>query len=359
MGIKPDVARLAEEKNIEALIEALSFKKEPKVREEAASVLGGLQDSRAVDALVRLLQDKDPHVRLAAVRALGSIQDARAVPSLLPLMKDKKDYIRWNVAEALGNIKDSRSVDALTAGLSDKSRIVRKDAAKALSRFDEHKAKLALNGYKEPEVAETDKKTRKFKLKPRRSLGEAIQFALLSGIATGIGMWYTMNRLDTSPILLFIPFYILLIAWLRPPLVQTLAIVIALAFLTYFDEAVVAYESGDDPAKVGISADVQSVQYGNMGRHSEVHVDIRIHNNRSETIQFARILVSTRSMGWVEHDVMPSIPVSQLQSGEQLIVPVRFIGSPRLNRAWVRLFAGTDTQATIANLRVEIPDQHY
>ncbi|WP_410967315.1 HEAT repeat domain-containing protein, partial [Salmonella sp. SAL4436] len=64
---------------VERLIEALADD-EWAIREQAASALGKLKDTRGVDPLVKALRDKDGAVRTAAVWALERIGDARAVP---------------------------------------------------------------------------------------------------------------------------------------------------------------------------------------------------------------------------------------------------------------------------------------
>lgn len=75
------------------------------VRVRAATVLGMLRESRAVENLIALMSDPAPEVRCAAATALGSIGDVRAEPHLL-LAMDKTSGGEWNtVRNALINLR--------------------------------------------------------------------------------------------------------------------------------------------------------------------------------------------------------------------------------------------------------------
>ncbi len=99
---------------------------------EAAEVLMLLGDKRAVDPLVKSLDDKRDFVRCAAAKALGVLGDKRAVVPLIKSLCDETNFVRSAVAIALGNIGDSTWLkwihgdngDFYRLGLSHDKRIV-------------------------------------------------------------------------------------------------------------------------------------------------------------------------------------------------------------------------------------------
>ena len=106
-----------------------------RVRKAAARGLGKIGDPRAVKPLVRALEDKNEWVRIYAARALGQIKDPRAVKPLIRALEDKN--VRQSVASALGKIGDPRAVETLTQALGDKDMVVRKAAGRALEKIPE------------------------------------------------------------------------------------------------------------------------------------------------------------------------------------------------------------------------------
>ena len=72
-GGKPDVAQLAADRDVEALIEALGYQRDASIRRAAADALGTLGDQRAKTALHAALEDDDTAVRVAAQSALGKL----------------------------------------------------------------------------------------------------------------------------------------------------------------------------------------------------------------------------------------------------------------------------------------------
>lgn len=89
-------------------------------RKRAAGVLGELGDARAVEPLIRLLQEAveldQPELSLAAVAALGKI-GAPAVEPLIAVVVDpaQRRYARGYAAQALGAIGDPRAMEPLRA----------------------------------------------------------------------------------------------------------------------------------------------------------------------------------------------------------------------------------------------------
>lgn len=121
---KPNVEKLKAKRNVEGLIKALSYEKDPDVREDAASALGEIGNSKAVEPLIKALEDSGNVVRRYAAEALGKIGDKRAVEPLIKALKDShykvcnnaadSDYrMRDSAAEALGKIGDKRAFELL------------------------------------------------------------------------------------------------------------------------------------------------------------------------------------------------------------------------------------------------------
>jgi len=101
-----------DERCIGPLINTLTGGRFGYIRGAAARVLGQLQASEAVPALIETLNDSIYHTRCEAARALGQIGDERAVASLIGMLGGDREYIRWTAADALKNIGGS-SIDNL------------------------------------------------------------------------------------------------------------------------------------------------------------------------------------------------------------------------------------------------------
>jgi HEAT repeat protein len=128
---RPNVQELKNQKDVDGLIEALGYKDDHNVRLAAASALGRVGDTRAVDPLIDALDDRLV-VKDVAAQALGHIGDRRAVEPLLTALDDEDWEIRSTVAKALGKIGDERAIQPLLCLLKDKYEIVRWHATQAL-----------------------------------------------------------------------------------------------------------------------------------------------------------------------------------------------------------------------------------
>jgi tetratricopeptide (TPR) repeat protein len=101
-----DVYVRYEARRRDALV-ALGKAKDPKVRAQAADILGGARDAATARALVLALTDKDPTVRVACAQALTKIGldvDPDVRPALKALLaKEKDDRVRAAVDNALSS----------------------------------------------------------------------------------------------------------------------------------------------------------------------------------------------------------------------------------------------------------------
>ena len=118
------------------LIQALTDRK-PVVRFEIANALVEIGKS-AVEPLIQALKDKKENssVREYAASALGEINDTRAVDPLIQALNDDDSGVRWNSAYALGTIGDVRAVQPLIRALKDNDSIVRGFAGIALEKIN-------------------------------------------------------------------------------------------------------------------------------------------------------------------------------------------------------------------------------
>lgn len=128
MGLfKPNLKRMAKKRDVKGFIRALRYRKDQEIRRVAASVLGILEDPRAVEPLIGALSDSAYSVRVAAVKSLAAIDDARAVEPLIQVMQGK-NAARDAAMEALVTIGQP-AVGPLIQALRDQTPLVRETAA--------------------------------------------------------------------------------------------------------------------------------------------------------------------------------------------------------------------------------------
>ncbi|QQS30771.1 MAG: HEAT repeat domain-containing protein [Sphingobacteriales bacterium] len=114
------------------------------VRYNAVKYLGKLGDVRAVVPLLTLLQDKVTEVRIQAIIALGNLGDSRATAPLIPFLGNSMIDIRNYTAIALGNLADTHAVGPLIRTLSDKAQKVRMSVAESLGKLGDVRAVMPL-----------------------------------------------------------------------------------------------------------------------------------------------------------------------------------------------------------------------
>lgn len=131
-----------------------------KSRAMAAHALGGVtgevEKRRAVDALVRALDDDKPQVRAEACASLGELREPSALPGLIKRLDDGVAGVRQNAAIALGSIGHPDAFAPLADALRDGPADLRYQAATSLAEIDPAKAlepALAALDDKDPQVA--------------------------------------------------------------------------------------------------------------------------------------------------------------------------------------------------------------
>ncbi|VAW80483.1 hypothetical protein MNBD_GAMMA12-3942 [hydrothermal vent metagenome] len=126
---------------VDALIEALKEGK-GSVRVASAMSLSIIQDPKAIDSLVYVLQnDKDQSLRVIAALALGRIKHPKSVEALIPALKIKNIYIRTTVVKAIGEQDNSKTVKPLRVALKNEEKLMKN--ATDDSKKGEHKALIA------------------------------------------------------------------------------------------------------------------------------------------------------------------------------------------------------------------------
>jgi HEAT repeat protein len=128
------LGRFKDPRAVEPLIKTLDDV-DSRVRESAARSLGDLGDPRALKPLIKTLDDVDKWVRIAAASSLGELHDPRALEPLIKTLDDVDKWVRIVAASSLGELGDPRAVEPLIKALSDVDEGVRSNAAWALDQI--------------------------------------------------------------------------------------------------------------------------------------------------------------------------------------------------------------------------------
>jgi len=112
----------------------------PKARTAAAQALGDVEDPtekrRAVEALLRALDDDRPEVRAEACASLGELGDASALAPLVRRLDDGVAAVRQSAAIALGSLREPDGFAPLAAALREGPADLRFQAATSLAEID-------------------------------------------------------------------------------------------------------------------------------------------------------------------------------------------------------------------------------
>lgn len=131
----PNINKLKTKGNVQGLIRALNYKKDPTIRRDAAKALGETGDSIAVEPLIEIAVGSDSkELRIKAIDSLGKLADTRAVEPLLALLSSTSSFVHVYVENALKKIGNP-AVDVLIDTLSNKERSMRNQAARMLIAF--------------------------------------------------------------------------------------------------------------------------------------------------------------------------------------------------------------------------------
>lgn len=116
-----------------AIFEKLLTDMDGHVRALAAIGLARIQDTKAVEAIKKLLTDPYEDVQEAAVAALSSLRKGITGREFIPYLEDKDPILRKNAALILGRLGAEESMGALAYALKDDDVAVRQAVVEALS----------------------------------------------------------------------------------------------------------------------------------------------------------------------------------------------------------------------------------
>ena len=119
------------EEAVDPLIDALSSRKK-NIRLNAATLLGAIDDEKAIPALIATLKDNNKLVRREASTALSRMGEP-AVDPLIETLNDEDWRVRGAAAWALGNLGDEKAIPALEELLDDESGFVKSGAQSAIA----------------------------------------------------------------------------------------------------------------------------------------------------------------------------------------------------------------------------------
>jgi len=132
----PNVERLMEKGDVEELIAALNYERDPEVRAEAALALGKLGEAEAMKPLISTLSDdEDETVRSAAAEAIGQICTADAVEPLMHALEDESEDVRETSKSALVLCSDA-AVNSLYEALGSENEDLRQSVVEVFSLMD-------------------------------------------------------------------------------------------------------------------------------------------------------------------------------------------------------------------------------
>ncbi|MCW4000392.1 MAG: HEAT repeat domain-containing protein [Candidatus Bathyarchaeota archaeon] len=126
--------------DIDGLINALEYKKDPSVRIEASRALFMIRDRRTINALIAALNDPVVEVRQNASATLRDLVDDRAENSMHLALKDTDYWVRQNAAYMLSRTNGEHKIDGLLYLLADRKWRSRPEAAKELGELHNERA---------------------------------------------------------------------------------------------------------------------------------------------------------------------------------------------------------------------------
>lgn len=153
------------------------------VRREAAAALAQHGDQRGADLLLTVLVEGDVNARGQAARALARLGDQRAVEPLIDALKDDDEAnVRVWAATALGELGAQGAVEQLITALASKDWTMRMQAAIALGKIGDRRAVEPLAALADDESVGVKTAARDAQGKIREAVGPAEHEELQSSI---------------------------------------------------------------------------------------------------------------------------------------------------------------------------------
>ncbi|NUN15880.1 MAG: PilT/PilU family type 4a pilus ATPase [Myxococcales bacterium] len=134
----------------------LMYHEDPQIRSSALMFATNFNDPKMVEAVCHLLHDKDWWTRVVAMDTLGRLGDERAVDALIKSLEDEE--VRWSAVDALTRIGSPRSLAPVARLLSDNVKEIRLEVIRALEVYNDPRVlpllKRTLEGDPEVDVRE-------------------------------------------------------------------------------------------------------------------------------------------------------------------------------------------------------------
>ncbi len=127
------------------------------LREGSAGALGRIGDRRAIDTLLKTLQDENDLVRCNSAWALAEMPDKRCLKDLLKATKDEFWMTRLNAAAGIGKIGGRLALERLLGMVDDEHPKVRVVVTSYLAQFKSKRVLPALKGLLKDEDVEVRK----------------------------------------------------------------------------------------------------------------------------------------------------------------------------------------------------------
>jgi HEAT repeat protein len=126
--------------DVDTLLPLLELLKAPNpdLRMQAALVLGGQGDARAVEGLVQTLKDEDTNVRYHAIEALGKLKAVEAVHALTEIAESRDFFLGFVALDALAKIGDASIAPRMVSLLEDE--MLREPAIRLLGQLGDDNA---------------------------------------------------------------------------------------------------------------------------------------------------------------------------------------------------------------------------
>ena len=130
------ILEMRADESFKYLVEALNNKQSHKlIKINSAKILGFIGNEKAIDPLIATLKDGNKLVRREASTALARIGD-KAVDSMLKILNDDDWRVRGAAAWILGSIKNKIAIEPLQNLLNDESGFVKSGAKWALAEIN-------------------------------------------------------------------------------------------------------------------------------------------------------------------------------------------------------------------------------
>ncbi|MEL7072362.1 MAG: HEAT repeat domain-containing protein [Cyanobacteria bacterium J06581_3] len=110
------------------------------VQEIAAEGLGRPDNNKAIQPLITALDRKGVFIQETIIKSIGKIGNQVAVNALIDILEHDNKRIKWNAAEILGTLGEPISVEPLIKALHNEEEDVRSSAAEALGMIGHKRA---------------------------------------------------------------------------------------------------------------------------------------------------------------------------------------------------------------------------